>query len=145
MADRIDQLRNNVSPKEEKKLELDKVERIMKRLEQFSPECETCAQDRTILEENLDRLLEKSEMNPEDFERLKKVKGEMISHLQKTHKLVPEGQNVGVYMAIGISIGTSLGLTVFDNIGIGLSLGLALGVAIGSGKDAEAKKKGLTI
>ncbi|WP_226582165.1 hypothetical protein [Halobacillus litoralis] len=145
MADRINELRNKVTPKEEKKLELDKVERILKRLEQFSSECETCAKYWKILGENVDTLLEKNELGREDFERLKKVKRGMISHLQKTHKLVSEGQNVGLFMAIGISIGTTLGLTVFDNLAIGLCLGLAMGVAVGSGKDAEAKKKGLTI
>ncbi|SDJ57290.1 hypothetical protein [Salimicrobium halophilum] len=146
MADRIDELRKQVDLKTAKKLELEKVDRIMKRLEEFSPECETCANDKRRLAQQLDDLLEKNgNLEKNDIEKLKKVKGDMISHLQKVHKMVPEGQNVGLFMAIGISIGTSLGLVVFENMAIGISLGLAMGVAVGSGKDAEAKKKGLTI
>ncbi|WP_217700175.1 hypothetical protein [Halobacillus salinus] len=145
MANRIDALRKKVDSKEAKKLELDKLERIKKRLEEFSPECETCTNHLNDLEEHLDRLLAKEEITSDNFAELKKMKNELASHLQKTHHLVLEGHNLALYMAIGISIGTALGLTVFDNAAIGTSLGLAMGVAIGAGKDEEAKKKGLML
>ncbi|HBI05307.1 MAG TPA: glycine zipper family protein [Paenibacillaceae bacterium] len=48
-------------------------------------------------------------------------------------------------MSMGISFGLIFGLVIFDNMTLWLSVGLCLGLAIGSGKDADAKKKGLII
>lgn len=67
------------------------------------------------------------------------------THLQKQHKLLPQGHYLGIYMSLGVSIGVVFGLTIFDNIALGIPIGIGMGIAIGTGLDADAKKKGQTL
>jgi len=49
-------------------------------------------------------------------------------------------QQLGVWMAIGISVGTLLG-AVSDNVGLGIALGVAVGAALGSAFSARTQRK----
>ncbi len=49
-------------------------------------------------------------------------------------------QQLGVWMAIGISVGTLLG-AMFDNVGLGIALGVAIGAALGSAFSARTQSK----
>ena len=82
-----------------------------------------------------------------DKERRKsylKTINNIVKHLQKQHKLVTEGQYIGIGLAIGVGIGTALGVAL-DNTGVGTAIGTALGVAIGSYMDRKAKEEGRVI
>lgn len=141
----LQELRGTVSKPISKKLQLDKVNRMVEKLDSFSASCEDCQQ---YLGELNDCLLSIKE-NPETIDdtnlhRYKKLISNISSHLQKKHKLIEEGHYLAICMSIGMGIGMVLGLTVFDNIGLGLPIGMCLGLAIGAGLDEDAKKKGKT-
>lgn len=142
----IEELKANVDSKTAKMLDLDLFHRIIKRLGSFSVECEECSQSLNELENYIMQLKAKQgQFENNDFRQNKIKLNTIVVHLQKNHKLVTEGQYVGIYMSLGMSIGLVFGLTVFDNIALGLPLGMCIGIAIGSGMDADAKKKGMTI
>ncbi|MCH1624459.1 hypothetical protein [Fredinandcohnia quinoae] len=139
-------LRSNISINSSKRLDLDKCERMIDRLGSLSVSCKKCQQyllevKDTIkqLESNADRI-EKLEIKP-----YKKLMNDIISHLQKEHKLVTEGFYLSIYMSVGMSLGLVFGLTIFDNIALGLPIGMCIGIAIGASLDADAKKKGKII
>lgn len=141
----IEEIKNKFDPKYIKKLDLPLTDRIAARLAEFSNDCKTCSQLLTGLEAELNNLLENQNLEKEQIRAFKKNQHAYISHLSKEHKLVREGQYVATYMSIGVSLGLVFGMITFDNIALGLPIGIAVGVAIGSGKDADAKKKGLVI
>jgi hypothetical protein len=68
----------------------------------------------------------------------------ILSHLKKTHGLISEGQNVGLWLGIGTAIGVALGAGL-RNPAIGIPIGVALGLVIGNVLDARAKKEGKVI
>ncbi len=67
-----------------------------------------------------------------------------IKHLQKHHKLILEYENLGIWIAIGVTIGIVLGSSL-DNIGAGIAIGGGVGAAIGANLDDKAKKDGKVI
>ncbi len=68
----------------------------------------------------------------------------MVRHLQKEHHLVSEGQNVGIWIAIGVGAATALGVAL-ENPGVGTAIGVAIGLAIGKYMDKKAKSEGRMI
>lgn len=143
---KIEEIRLTVDEKAALKLELDKCIRIVKRLGSFSNDCEECQQHLNEFDNQLTEILErKGEITKDDFKEHYKTKEKITSHIQKQHKLIPEGYYMGVYMSLGISIGLLFGLLVFENIAIGLPFGMVIGMVIGMGLDKDAEKKGKTI
>ncbi|WP_246879967.1 hypothetical protein [Bacillus suaedae] len=141
----IEELQITVDKKTARKLELDKCKSLIQRLNSFSAGCEECDNYLIDFEKWMIELSEKENLlDGEAFKHHKQIVSESSSHLQKNHKLVPEGYYLSIYMSIGTSIGLVLGLLIFNNIGLGLPIGIGIGVAIGAGLDADAKKKGLT-
>jgi len=69
---------------------------------------------------------------------------DIVKHLQKTHKLVRKGQNLGIWMASGTGIGVAIGAAL-DNVGIGPGLGVGIGFAIGGYLDKKAEREGRVI
>jgi seryl-tRNA synthetase len=144
------EVNEKIGEKQAKELKLKRLERIIKRLESFSGNCEDCRKYLMELNQHLENLMNKhgniEKMDVKEHHRLENV---IISHLQKTHKLVLEGYYMSLYMSIGMSVGLLFGIVFFENVGLGmpsgLSFGLAIGVAIGVSMDADAKKKGRTI
>ena len=99
-----------------------------------------------VLEESLKTNLQEEQVLDKDFVNNHKKKLKLyVKHLTKEHNLVRSGYYTETYMALGLSLGVAFGLVILDNLAIGLAIGLALGVGIGSGRDADAKKKGLVI
>lgn len=142
----MEELKTSLGPQTSKKLDLDLFERIIKRLESFSTECEECKRMLSNLEEYINRLKSRKEqLDKKDFRENGINLNTMISHLQSKHKLVREGQYLSIYMSLGLSIGLVFGLTIFNNIALGMPIGVCLGIAIGTSMDADAKKKGMTI
>jgi arginyl-tRNA synthetase len=129
-----------------KKLNLELFERIIKRLDSFSPECEECSKTLKELEGYISKLKVKQDrFDKNDFKENNTKINNIISHLEKQHKLVREGTYLGAYMCFGISIGLVFGLNVFHNLALGMPIGMCLGMALGTSLDADAKKKGKTI
>lgn len=141
---RIEAAKVGLSPKQQKNLRLELLERIVIRIDTYSETCESCA---TVQRDAVDMLassLTSSNFNKKEYDRL--ING-LIKHLKDVHKLQDEGENASTYMALGMMFGMVFGMTVFKTLGMtmGLSIGMALGVAVGSGIDKKNKENGKCI
>ena len=138
----IDILKQTLSEKEYRKYKLPLLLCIAERLNEFSSvcgECQILQQDAATLVQDIPNLISLS-----DKERQKsyfKTIDTITGHLQKQHKLIPEGYYLGIGMAIGSGIGVALG-AAFEQVGGGIPIGVGIGLAIGSALDARAKKEG---
>lgn len=142
----FEELKASIDVQTAKKLNLELFERIIKRVNSFSPDCEECSQTLKELEDHINKLKAKQgRFDKNDFKQNSTKTNDIISHLEKQHKLVTEGTYLGVYMSLGMSIGLVFGLTVFHNLALGMPIGMCLGIALGASLDADAKKKGMTI
>ena len=141
----INSYKLSLNKKDSKKYKLDLLLRIAKRVDDFSSvcgECQVFRQDITKLTEDLGYLVQIPDKGTRKV--YFKTIDNIIKHLKKHHKLVTEGQYVGICMAIGTGIGAALGAAL-DNPGIGTGIGLPIGLAIGSYLDKKAKKEGKVI
>lgn len=137
--------KNNLSKKEAKKYKLDLLLRVVDRVDEFSAICGECQNyqgEISRLVAELGNLIQLP--GKEGRKSYHNTINAIVKHLQKTHKLVSAGQNVGIWMAIGTGLGAAIG-TVLDNPGIGTPLGIALGLAIGNYLDRKAKREGKII
>lgn len=142
---KIEKLRSTISKEHSKRLDLNKCERVVDKLGSFSEGCIECQQKLLNLKNHFEQLEAKvNEIDKESKHHKQVIRG-IVSHLQKEHKLVPEGFYLSLYMSIGMSIGVMFGLTIMDNLALGISFGMSTGIALGAGLDADAKKKGNTI
>ena len=133
--------KDTFNKKESKKYKLDLLLRLVKRVDDFSAYCGECQifqQDITRLTEDLGNI---SLMSKDEQKSYSRTINNIVKHLQKKHKLVSKGQNMGIWMAIGTGIGTALGIAL-GNPGIGPALGVGIGLAVGSYLDNKAKKEG---
>ena len=112
------------------------------RVVQFSPDCGQCQmfqQDISGLVQEVGNLVQID--NKERRKVYFKSINQIIVHLQRQHKLVPEGYYMSMGIAIGSGIGVALGAAM-DNVGGGIPIGVGIGLAIGAALDAKAKKEG---
>ncbi|MFZ7134241.1 MAG: hypothetical protein ACOWWR_17990 [Eubacteriales bacterium] len=146
LINEITEITQKAGSKTAKRLDLKLLERATKKLYLFSKNCAACESylmDLDIHIKSFNNQLEHlQEMDIKNHQC--KVK-EMISHLQKQHGLVSEGYYVDNYMTFGMSLGLIAGLLLLNNLALGLTMGMCLGLIFGSMKDAQAKKKGLTL
>ena len=115
--------------------------RIARRVDDFSTtcgECQTFKQEITVLTGELGNLIQIP--NKENRKSYLKTINNLVKHLQKQHKLVTEGQYIGIGLAIGAGVGAALGAAL-GNSGIGPAIGVAIGLAIGKYLDNKAKKE----
>ncbi len=141
----INLYKDTLNKKDHKKYRLDLLQRVVKRVDGFSTTCGQCQlfqQDITGLTTELG-LLTQMPRKEGVKSYLRKI-NDIVKHLQKQHKLVNEGQYMGIGLAIGVGIGTALG-AIFDNTGVGTGIGTAIGIAIGAYLDRKAKKEGRII
>ncbi len=144
IARSINSHKDTLSKKDSKKYKLDLFLRVAKRVDSFSRECGGCQlfqQDITQLTQDLGYL---AQWPKEKHKSYFKAISNITKHLQKQHKLVTEGQYLGIGLAIGTAIGVAIGAGS-DNVGVGIPIGVGIGVAIGAGLDAKAKKEGRVI
>ncbi|MFC1943420.1 hypothetical protein ACFLWO_02430 [Chloroflexota bacterium] len=141
----INSYKDTLSKKDYKKYKLDLLLRIAKRVDDFSSYCGECQMfqpEITRLAEDLGNLIQIP--NKEERKGYLKTINNMVKHLQKQHKLVSEGQYVGIGLAIGAGIGTALGAAL-DNTGVGTAMGTGIALAIGRYLDNKAKNEGKVI
>ncbi|KHF38172.1 hypothetical protein [Halalkalibacter okhensis] len=142
----IDNMNERLDNPITKKLQLEKTGHAAEKLFIYGKECEDCRQQFTLLEDQLMQLNNQGNIIEElDINKHRKQVKEILSHLEKKHKVISEGYYLSICMSIGLGPGMIFGLTVFDNIALGMSFGLCIGVAVGVALDANAKKKGLVI
>ena len=140
----IDKHEDKFSKRDHKKYKLDLLLRMAKRVASFSADCVECQNfqgEITKLAEDLGNLVQASK---EERKSYFKMINSILKHLQERHKLITEGENVGIWIGIGIAIGLGMGIAFgvgSDNIGVGIAIGVGIGIAIGSCMDAKAKKE----
>ncbi len=147
----INRHKDTLSKKDSKKYKLDLLLRVARRVNDFSAYCGECQAFKgeiTGLVTELGNLVQLPDSN-EKRKSYSKTINNMVKHLQKTHKLVSAGQNIGIWMAIGTGVGIAIGIAIgaaFDNPGIGPAIGIGIGLAVGSYlDDKKAKKEGRVI
>ena len=129
---------------ESRKYRLDFVERVAKRIDEFSSMCGECYQYKgeiTNLLNNLEGLIQLSPLATKDYRnKINKI----VGHLRKKHKLIPQGTYTAIGNGTGVALGVSIGVAM-DNIAAGIGIGAGIGVAIGAALEAKAKKDGRTL
>ena len=135
-----------------KKYKLDFLLRMAKRVDSFSGGCDECQQFRGEITKLVRNLGDPATSTKEERKNHSRVINTMTKHLQKLHKLVIAGQNVGkltgMVMVFGSSFGVVFGAVlgnVSGGITFGMIIGLIIGAAIGASLDARAKKEGRII
>lgn len=124
---------------------LDRFLKMARRVDEFAPTCPQCR----LYQPEIDRMLRDLAADAPQIlkEQKRSFLGGMeavLSHLHKTHGLISEGQNVGIWLGIGSAIGLALGAGL-SNPAIGIPIGVALGLIVGTALDARAKKDGKVI
>lgn len=146
LENEVEKLSESVGEKHEKRLNAKLLIRLIRRLEVFSGKCEVCRNELSELTEHIHKLLDKQgSFEKNDWDEHRKQLNTITAHLQKEHKLVTEGYYMSNYMTFGIGLGMVFGLLLMNNLALGLSIGISLGIGIGAARDADAKKKGITI
>ena len=144
-ATEINQHKDTLNKKDSKKYKLDLLLRVANRVDDFASYCGECQmfqQEVTSLAQDLGNLIQL----PNKERRRSHIKkiDHIVKHLKKEHKLVTEGQYIGIGLAVGVGIGTALGAAL-GNPGIGPAIGTGIGLAIGSYLNNKAKKEGRVI
>lgn len=146
MIDEITRLKESIGNQYTKKLQLNLLERIIKRLESYHAECDICEKTLIELKEQLNLIkVNQGQLSKVEIKEYFRIINNTVAHLQKQHKLVSEGYYMGICMALGVSFGLLFGTILYSVSAIGVSIGMCFGLAIGNGLDADAKKKGKTI
>ena len=130
-----------LSKKDTKKYKLDLLLRVTKRIADFSVECGHCQmfqQEITTLIQDLGNLVQMPDKGGR--KKYRKKINNIVKHLQSEHKLITQGQNLGLWISIGTAIGVAIGAGM-GNVGGGIPIGLAIGTAVGIALDAKAKKE----
>jgi hypothetical protein len=140
VAGEIEQQKLRLSPKGQKKYNVNSLIRAAKRVAEFSEECDTCRQLQGEVNDLVSRLGNADQFSREERKEFRQKQKKLTDHLHKHHKLVPEGYYIAIGAGLGISIGGAIG-TSLGNIGAGIGIGIALGAGIGASLDAQAKKE----
>ena len=137
--------KERIGPADSRDYHFDRFLKLARRVDEFAPTCTECK----LLKPEMDKILAEMSVNAPQIpiNQKRAYLGGMesvYSHLKKTHGLISEGQNLGLWLAIGTAIGVALGAAL-QNPMIGIPIGLAVGFVIGNVMDARAKKEGKII
>lgn len=138
---KLDPYKSSLSKKEQKRYQLDLLERVSRRVAEFNDECGECQlfqQEITAYVNELGNMVHLSD-NTRRKQYARRLK-QAVRHLQGQHKLVSKGHHVGLWVSIGTGIGVAIGAAM-DNTGAGIPIGIAIGVTIGMMLDARAKRE----
>jgi hypothetical protein len=118
---------------------LELLEKVSKRVAEFSMSCGECYQYKGVISNLLQNLGGVVQLSLTAEKNHHKKINNIVKHLRKKHKLITPG----AYMVIGNGIGVALGVSIggaLGNIGAGIGIGAGLGAAIGAALEAKAKK-----
>jgi hypothetical protein len=119
---------------------LDRLLKVARRVDEFAPTCPKCRLLQPEIDQDLRDLAADAPQIP--IQQKRKFFGLMeniYNHLKKTHGLISEGQNIGLWLAIGTAFGVALGAALQNPL-IGIPIGVVLGLAVGYVLDNRAKK-----
>jgi hypothetical protein len=124
---------------------LDRFLKMARRVDEFAASCPKCQ----LYQPEIDQMLRDLAADAPQIPREQKRKflggmEDILNHLKKTHGLISEGQNVGLWLAIGTAAGVALGAAI-GNPAIGIPIGVVLGLGVGYFLDARAKKAGRVV
>ena len=141
----MESLKARIGAPDARDYHLDRFLKMARRVDEFAPTCPQCR----LFQPEIDKMLRDLAADAPQIlkEQKRAFLGGMeaiLSHLKKTHGLISEGQNVGLWLGIGTAIGVALGAGL-RNPAIGIPIGVALGLVIGNVLDARAKKEGKVI
>ena len=135
----------SLSKKDLKKYKLDLLLRVAGKVDGFSATCQECQafqKEITQLAQEASNLIQLP-----DKDKLKshfRTIANIVKHLQKTHKLISQGQYLGIGLTIGTGVGMALG-NVMGSTTLGIAIGIVLGLAVGAYLDRKAKAEGRII
>lgn len=140
----IQNVKQSINAKDQKKLKLELLERIARRAASFSHTCQECQQMQTQITELLQNINGQIQLSSSVKKSYHRELNSLVRHLSKTHKLVAAGFYIGVGLVLGTGVGVALG-SALENVGAGIAIGVGLGMALGSGLQNRAKNEGKTI
>ncbi|XUX00760.1 MAG: hypothetical protein TUN42_01900 [Dehalogenimonas sp.] len=140
----VDALKPDISLKNQKRLRLNMLLRVARRLDSSSFGCESCVGHFSVIDRLVESIhnVDKWQL-PEWKEYYRQLDG-IIKHLKTAHHLAEEGEHLALCTAIGFLIGAAIGSAFGVSI-LGVILGVAFGVAVGGMLDAIAHKQGRVI
>ncbi len=138
-TEKINKYKETFSKQVTRKYKLEFLEKVSKRVDEFSSTCGECYQHRgeiTNLLNNLGGIVQLSPIASRNYnDKIRSI----VKHLRKKHKLITAGAFMALGNAIGIAVGVSVGAAT-GNIGAGFAIGAGLGAAVGTALEAKAKK-----
>jgi hypothetical protein len=137
---RIEAAKPGLTLKDQKRLRLPLVVRVARHLEALSVGCETCPGHHIAISGLVDSLDKVDDWTLADWKAYYRSVDSIIKHLKTAHKMVEEGDNVAMWIGVGVAIGAGIGVA-FGQVAIGAGIGVAFGVAIGGMLDAVAHKQ----
>lgn len=139
----IEKLKQTLPPRESKEYRLDKLGAIARRIDEFALSDSVCAG----YQKTVDEMLAELPGAPLPYARNKIyicTIGTMTNHLKKAHRLVSEGEYLGLGLVVGLILGMAVGL-IIGNTQLAAIAGLVLGLIAGLSLDAQAKRNGRII
>ncbi|APV43753.1 hypothetical protein Dform_00395 [Dehalogenimonas formicexedens] len=137
---RIEALKPDITLKNQKRLRLDMVLRVARRLDPLSMGCEACVGHLPVIDRLVDGIKDVEQWQIPEWKAYYRQLDGIIKHLKTAHHLAEEGEHLALWTAIGLVLGTGIG-SVFGSAVLGLVLGIAFGVAVGGMLDAIAHKQ----
>ena len=141
---RIEALKKSLTIKNQKRLRLDILLRVARRLDALSLGCEACFGHRPSIGGLVDTIKDIETWQIPGWKGYYRALDDIIKHLKTAHHLVEEGEHLTMWAGMGLAIGAGIGVA-FGQVAIGAGLGVVFGVAIGGMLDAVAHKQGRVI
>jgi len=152
IVDSINSYKDKFGPKAYKKNKLELLLRVSRRVDGFSNDCSECRENREGITKLVKNLGDPASSTKEERKKHSKAVNTITEHLKRHHKLVIEGQYIGILVPMGLALGISFGVAfgkAFGDVGDGLVFGMVagifVGVIIGTNLEVRAKKKGRII
>ncbi|PPD59124.1 hypothetical protein [Dehalogenimonas etheniformans] len=140
----VDALKPDISLKNQKRLRLNMVLRVARRLDSSSLGCESCVGHLPAIDRLINGIKDVDQWQLPEWKAYYRQLDGIIRHLKTAHHLTEEGEHLALWIAIGLLMGTAIG-SAFDVSILGVILGVAFGVAVGGLLDAIAHKQGRVI
>jgi hypothetical protein len=106
---KLEELKQKLLPREVKEYQLDKLQRLSLRFDEFATGDEACRRYQQVVDGMLTEL-EKAPL-PNDRNKIYLCTiGDMVSHLKKAHHMVNDGEYLGLWLAFGLVLGSIAGL-----------------------------------
>ena len=149
IASEISQYTISPGDREIRKYKLDRLLRVARRIDDFSPTCSDCQMYRNEIEGYVKEIgLLIQQPDKDQLKKYTKSVYEITEHLKKVHNLVDKGHYMGMGISIGMAVGAGIGAALgaaFDNPGVGTGVGVVLGAAAGAYLDRKAREEGRVI